>query len=70
VGFTLELSACVDHADKWKDALEHFDDFILNAIAGLGFVVGLATEAVFSVWIQGGSTLTLVVGVVVDDMEA
>ena len=32
-GFTLDLSTCIDHADKGEDALEYFDHFISNAIA-------------------------------------
>jgi hypothetical protein len=33
VGFTLDLSTCIDHADEGEDVLEYFNDFISNAIA-------------------------------------
>jgi hypothetical protein len=49
VCFTLDLSSRINHANKGENSLENVDDFVTNAVTGLGLVVHFATEAVVPV---------------------
>jgi hypothetical protein len=55
---------------NWKNALEDFDDPVSDVVAGVGFGVGRASQAVISILIEGGPALAELVAGKWKDFEA